>query len=462
MISDKRRKNKFMLVGEIFFNVAGMGILFTVIWFIFYRYNLETMFLYKKGTAILIFIYCVLYFMFTNIYGGHKVGYFRISELIYSQFLSMIIVNVIIWLQICLIDRRVVPIKPIVLLTALDTAFIMFWAVWSTKRFRKRNVVRNLLVICDDRLPNGIVEKMNWYDHKFRIWKQISISSGIEKIYEEAEKSDGLVLAEIDANLKMQFIQYGFEKNMPVFVIPNVSEIVLKNADTLNMCDMPVLICGKGELSLSDEFVKRLFDIVISVCVLFLLWPVMFVTAVLIKVYDNGPVLYKQKRLTIHGKMFTVYKFRSMVVDAEGDGVARLAKQKDGRITPVGRIIRKIRIDELPQLFNVIKGDMSIVGPRPERPEIAAQYEKAFPEFAYRLKVKAGLTGYAQVVGRYNTDPYDKLMWDLMYIESYSFLLDIKLILMTIKILFIPESTQGIEGGSTTAKSDRSERKESV
>jgi lipopolysaccharide/colanic/teichoic acid biosynthesis glycosyltransferase len=228
------------------------------------------------------------------------------------------------------------------------------------------------------------------------------------------------------------------------------------------MCDMPVLICGKGELSLSDEFVKRLFDIVISVCVLFLLWPVMFVTAVLIKVYDNGPVLYKQKRLTIHGKMFTVYKFRSMVVDAEGDGVARLAKQKDGRITPVGRIIRKIRIDELPQLFNVIKGDMSIVGPRPERPEIAAQYEKAFPEFSYRLKVKAGLTGYAQVVGRYNTDPYDKLMWDLMYIESYSFLLDIKLILMTIKILFIPESTQGIEGGSTTAKSDRSERKESV
>lgn len=462
MISDKRRKNKFTLVGEIFFNVAGLGILFTAIWFIFYRYNLATMFLYKKGTAILIFIYCVLYFIFTDIYGGHKVGYFRISELIYSQFLSMIIVNVIIWLQICLIDRRVVAIPPIVLLTIIDTAFIIFWSVWSTKRFRKRNVVRNLLVVCDDRLPNGIIQKMNWYDHKFRIWKQISISYGIDKILEEAEKSDGLVLAEIDSNLKKQLIQYGFEKSVPVFVIPDVSEIVLRSAYTLNMCDMPVLICSKGELSLSDEFVKRLFDIAVSICVLCLLWPIMLITALFIKIYDNGPVFYKQKRMTINGKIFTVYKFRSMVIDAEKDGVARLAQQKDGRITPVGRIIRKVRIDELPQLFNVLKGDMSIVGPRPERPEIAEQYEKAVPEFAYRLKIKAGLTGYAQVVGRYNTDPYDKLMWDLMYIEDYSFLLDIKLILMTIKILFIPESTQGVAGGTITAKSDRSERKESV
>lgn len=462
MISDKRRKNKFMLVGEILFNVVGMGVLFTVIWFAFYRYNLATLFLYKKGTAILIFIYCVLYFMFTNIYGGHKVGYFRISELIYSQFLSMIIVNVIIWLQICLIDRRVVPIPPMVLLTAIDTAFIMFWAVWSTRRFRKRNDVRDLLVICDDRLPNGIIQKMNWYDHKFRISKQISISLGVEKIFEEAEKSEGLVLAEIDANIKRQLIQLGFEKSIPVFVIPDVSEIAIRSSYTLNMCDMPVLVCSKGELSLFDEFAKRLFDVVVSISVLLLLWPFMVITAVFIKLYDNGPVFYKQKRLTINGNEFMVYKFRSMVVDAEKDGVARLAKQKDGRITPIGRVIRKVRIDELPQLFNVIKGDMSIVGPRPERPEIAAQYEKAVPEFAYRLKVKAGLTGYAQVVGKYNTDPYDKLMWDLMYIQSYSFLLDIKLILMTFKILFIPESTEGISGANITAKSDRSERKESV
>ena len=143
--------------------------------------------------------------------------------------------------------------------------------------------------------------------------------------------------------------------------------------------------------------------------------------------------------------MFKVYKFRSMRTDAESDGVARLAGENDDRITPVGKVIRKVRIDELPQILNVLKGDMSIVGPRPERPELAAENEKIMPEFSYRLKVKAGLTGYAQVLGKYNTTPYDKLRLDLMYIEQYSFLLDLKLILMTIKILFVPESTEGVK-----------------
>ena len=156
-------------------------------------------------------------------------------------------------------------------------------------------------------------------------------------------------------------------------------------------------------------------------------------------------MFYTQERLTKDGRIFKVYKFRSMRTDAESAGVARLAGENDDRITPVGKIIRKVRIDELPQILNILKGDMSIVGPRPERPELAAENEKEMPEFRYRLKVKAGLTGYAQVLGKYNTTPYDKLRLDLMYIEQYSFLLDLKLILMTIKILFISESTEGVK-----------------
>ena len=178
----------------------------------------------------------------------------------------------------------------------------------------------------------------------------------------------------------------------------------------------------------------------------------MLITALAIKLYDKGPVLYKQKRLTKDGREFYVYKFRSMVVNAEKDGQARLASQNDDRITPVGKFIRKIRFDELPQIFNILFGDMSLVGPRPERPEIAAEYEKTMPEFRFRLKVKAGLTGYAQVMGRYNTTPYDKLRMDLMYIGNYSILLDWKLLFMTIKILFLPESTEGIEDGARTAE----------
>ncbi|MCJ7856313.1 sugar transferase [Lachnospiraceae bacterium NSJ-143] len=451
-MSDKRRKNKFILIWEILLNVAGMTLIFAIIWFCFYRYNLRAGFLYKKGTALMFGMYGVLYLFLTGLYGGHKIGYYRISEIMYSQFLSMIMVNAFTYFQTCLIDRRFIEIKPIIIMCFIDTFFIFFWSVWCNKRFRKRNIVRNMTVICETDLSDELIKKMNYYDYKFHITKQLGIKNGISYILDNLDISDGVIIADVDSEMKKKIIDFCFDRSMPVFVIPDVSEIVLKNSYALNLMDMPVLVCNKGELSLIDEFSKRLFDLAVSFAALAVLWPFMLITAIAIKVYDRGPVFYKQKRLTIGRREFYVYKFRSMVVNAENDGVARLAKQNDSRITPVGRLIRKIRLDELPQIFNVIKGDMSIVGPRPERPEIAAQYEKYIPEFKYRLKMKAGITGYAQVLGRYNTDPYDKLMWDLMYIAGYSFLLDIRLIMMTIKVLFIPESTQGVGKKEVTAQ----------
>ena len=172
----------------------------------------------------------------------------------------------------------------------------------------------------------------------------------------------------------------------------------------------------------------------------------MLFTALAVKLYDGGPVFYKQTRLTKDRKLFQIYKFRSMRVDAEKDGVARLSTgENDPRITPVGRLIRACRLDELPQLINILKGDMTIVGPRPERPEIAAEYEKQLPEFALRLQVKAGLTGYAQVYGKYNSSPYEKLEFDLMYINEMNFLVDLELMFNTFRIMFSKESTEGFE-----------------
>ena len=204
-------------------------------------------------------------------------------------------------------------------------------------------------------------------------------------------------------------------------------------------------------MSIEQAFAKRTMDIVIAGIACVIASPFMLVTALAVKLQDGGPALYKQKRLTIDGEEFYVYKFRSMRMDAEKDGVARLASAGDSRITPVGAFIRKVRLDELPQLFNILKGDMSIVGPRPERPEIAAQYEAEMPEFQYRLRVKAGLTGYAQIFGKYNTTPYDKLKLDLHYIQNYSVMLDVKLMIQTVKILFMKESTEGVAAGQTTA-----------
>ena len=215
---------------------------------------------------------------------------------------------------------------------------------------------------------------------------------------------------------------------------------------------IPIMETRRAVLSPEYAFIKRAMDIVCSTLALVVLSPFMLATAIVIKAYDRGPVLYKQVRLTKDGKRYAILKFRSMRVDAEKDGVARLASDHDDRITPVGRIIRAIRFDELPQLINILKGDMSIVGPRPERPEIAAQYEKEMPAFSLRLQVKAGLTGTAQVYGRYNTEPRDKLKMDLMYINRMSLAEDLKLIFATIKILLMKESTQGVEQGQTTAE----------
>lgn len=274
----------------------------------------------------------------------------------------------------------------------------------------------------------------------------------MEKICDDIEKFDAVVINGIDLDSRNEILKYCYKNSIRVYIVPTVQDIVINNSNTIHLIDTPMFLLRNRGLSPENRFVKRTIDIMISLTALIIVSPVMIIIALLIKVYDRGPALFKQKRLTIDGKVFEVYKFRSMIVDAEKDGVARLASKNDNRITPVGKFIRMVRIDELPQLLNILKGDMSIVGPRPERPEIAEEYMKEMPEFEYRLKVKAGLTGYAQVLGKYNTTPKDKLLLDMMYIENYSLFLDFKLMLMTIKILFMSESTEGVDEGASLPK----------
>ena len=257
-----------------------------------------------------------------------------------------------------------------------------------------------------------------------------------------------------DRNIILKYcVSYGID----VFVIPRVGDVIMSGAYHMHMFHLPMLRVGRYMANPEYLFVKRAMDIILSMAALIITSPIFVVTAIAIK-SDGGPAFYKQVRLTKDGKTFEILKFRSMKVDAEKDGVARLSTgDKDDRITPVGHIIRKLRIDELPQLINILKGDLSICGPRPERPEIAAQYCEEMPEFALRLQAKAGLTGYAQVYGKYNTTPYDKLQMDLMYIAHPSIVEDLKIILATVKILFIPESTEGIAEGAITAMSRETE-----
>ena len=195
---------------------------------------------------------------------------------------------------------------------------------------------------------------------------------------------------------------------------------------------------------------KRLLGFLLALCGLLVLWPVFLIIAIAIKIDDPGPVFFSQKRVGLHKQYFQLYKFRSMKVSTP-DVPTHLLEHPEQYISRVGGFLRKTSLDELPQLLNILKGDLSLVGPRPERPEIAAQYCEEMPEFALRLQAKAGLTGYAQVYGKYNTTPYDKLQMDLMYIAHPSIVEDLKIMLATIKILFMPESTEGVAEGQTTA-----------
>ncbi len=403
-----------------------------------------------KGNLIIFAVYLILIFIFSRIYNGFRIGLLRVSDIIYSQALSTLFINVITYLQICLLERAIADVLPMFLKTLADIVFIFIWALTGNRIYSKLYAARKMIIVYGSRQAVPLVEKMSMREDRFMICRSVSCDEDMETITELIEEFDAVIICDVPSEKKNDILKICFSQSKRIYITPKLSDIIIRGAEQIHLFDTPLLVCRNNGLSAEQLIIKRALDLFVSLAGFIVCSPIMLITAICIKLCDGGPVFYTQDRLTKDGKVFKVYKFRSMRIDAESDGVARLAGENDDRITPVGKFIRKVRIDELPQILNIIKGDMSIVGPRPERPELAAENEKLMPEFSYRLKVKAGLTGYAQVLGKYNTTPYDKLRLDLMYIEQYSFLLDLKLILMTIKILFVPESTEGVKEKKTS------------
>ena len=344
-------------------------------------------------------------------------------------------------------------------MTGIDLVIVIAWVVFMRMIYERIYPPRNMLLVYGTHNPKDLIQKISTREDKYNICEMVHLSWGEEKIKEKIAEYPAVILGDIPSHERNVFLKYCFEKNIRCYSIPKISDILLRNADSIHLFDTTLMLSRNRGLTVEQEFVKRVMDIVFSLVGLVIASPFMLVIAFLIKVYDGGPIFYKQNRLTKDGKVFQILKFRSMKVQSEKKG-ARLAMKDDDRITPVGKVLRQIHFDELPQIFNILKGDMSLVGPRPERPEIAQEYLKEIPEFNYRLKVKAGLTGYAQVYGKYNTTPYDKLKLDLTYIETYSVLQDIKLLMLTFKILFQKENTEGVESWQVTAATREEENKE--
>lgn len=429
-----------------------MTIPFVVCWMLYYQEKMWTQPFYRMGNWLMALLYILVYMVYGHIYDAFLVSLVRISELIYSQCLSAFITDAIMYIISWLLIRHLPAVWPLLLVFG---AQILISAIWSTvvhQWYFNSFEAKQTVVVYDKR--EGVEQLLEEYglDKKFHVKKVINTAECMQEKLENLSNTDVIFLCGVHSHERNAILKYCIANHISVYVIPRIGDILMSGAKRMHMLHLPILMVERYNPRIEYLFIKRLFDVLLSGIALILLSPIFLITAIAVKVTDGGPVFYRQTRLTKDGKKFDVLKFRSMRIDAEKDGVARLSTgDKDDRITKVGHIIRKVRIDELPQLINILKGDMTIVGPRPERPEIAAQYEEILPEFALRLQVKAGLTGYAQVYGKYNTTPYDKLQMDLMYISKPSLLEDLRIIFATIKILFVPESTEGVEEGRDTA-----------
>ena len=433
--------------------IGSFTYLFSMVWNRQYNVAMKERFFYY-GNVLMVLMYVVIYSVCTNSFSGFRIGYHKILNIFGSQVLGTLLTNVITFIEISLVSHGRLSPEPMIKLTGLQILIAAVWCVLFTKLFANISPPRKMIIIYGNKSAKELIKKMSSRVDKYIINESLSCDEDIELIKERILRHEAVIINDIPSEMKNQLIKFTFEHDIRTYINPKLSDIIVRGADTCDLFDTPLLLSRNDGMSADQLFIKRLTDIILGTVFLIIASPVMLVTALLIKLYDGGPVLYEQDRLTVGGKIFKVKKFRSMIVNAENSG-AQLADKNDDRITPVGKFIRRTRFDELPQLLNVIKGDMSLVGPRPERPELAAKYEKKMPEFRFRLKVKAGLTGYAQVMGKYNTTPYDKLKFDLMYIENQSILLDLRLILMTVKVIFLPESTEGVDGDVITTEREK-------
>ena len=309
---------------------------------------------------------------------------------------------------------------------------------------------KKVMIVCTNHNEDGIVQKINSFMKNDRIGKKLVLDLSQEKIIMRRLKDmdEIYISAAVPAELKAEIITRCLGGKQVIYVVPHLFEISLINAKLMQLDDTPAFMVGALGLTVEEAFVKRMFDLLLSIVAIILLSPLFLVIAIVIKITSEGPAFYHQERLTKNNKSFSLIKFRTMELDAEGKTGPVLCEENDPRVTPIGKILRRTRIDELPQFFNVLKGDMSLVGPRPERPFFVEQFIHDIPEYEHRFSVKAGITGYAQIFGNYGTSPEDKLRYDLMYIRNYSLLLDIKLIMQTIKVLFTPGSARKKENPS--------------
>ncbi len=446
-MKDRKKRRALQLVNII--TVTLMTAAFAVSWFQYYAKHMMLPF-FARGYWYVLLLFMVIYIAFGRIYEGFSLSTNRISGTVFSQALALLATDAVMYLILILVTRRYLLNPLPMLYTYIAQCFLITVSTTLCHKFyfAAFRPYRTAVV-------HGTREGMEDLIRSYGLTKEFSVEKvvPVEDCVADPSMLDGVevvFLSGVHSHERNILMKHCVARGQICYVVPRIGDVMMSGARRTHMFHLEILEIGAYDPPFYYLAVKRLADILLSVVALVLLSPLFIGTAIAVKLCDGGKVFYRQKRLTKDGRAFMLTKFRSMRDDAEADGAQLSTGENDPRVTPVGRFMRRCRIDELPQLFNVLAGSMSICGPRPERPEIAAEYEKVIPEFSLRLQAKAGLTGYAQVYGKYNTTPYDKLLMDLMYIAHPSLLEDIRIIFATIKVLFIAESTEGVEEGQHT------------
>lgn len=431
-------------------NIVLLMIPFLICWTLYYEPRTTTVGSKQVSVLVMIIFFFICYY-FGQRWDCFRVSILQIRNVIFGEVLATMITDIIMYILIWMLSIHLPNLIPGLITWGGQCVIGVIWAYVMHQSYFSTHPPLRTIVIYDERM--GMENLIHTYglEKRFNIKTVYPVESIMDKL-EVMEEFDAAFLCGIHSRERNIILKHCINHKIKLFMIPRIADVMMRGSEQIHMLHLPILKTQRYKPSIEYQIIKRTMDIVVSGIATIVLSPLFLITAIAVK-SDGGPAFYKQKRLTKDGKVFEILKFRSMRVDAEKySGAVLSAGENDPRITKVGRIIRACRLDELPQLLNILKGDMSLVGPRPERPELQKEIEKEVPEFGLRLQAKAGLTGYAQVYGKYNTTFYDKLLMDLMYISKPSILEDLTIMLATVKILTSKESTEGVGEGKEELK----------
>lgn len=403
----------------------------------------------------------ISYLIFMYVYGLNDILKKGMGEIIYSIILTVISLFITTAFITFFARGFSYPRSVLIISPFIQFIVLVIWRhiVWKLKRIQ--HGVKDSLIVGDKSLEHLTKKILSKQSDLYNI--KYICSSNCKSLNKYLENVDVVFICnDVDYNVKSSIVDKCLGDRKSVYIIPDIYEIAILNSKLNRADDIPMFKVQKLGLTFEQKIFKRILDVIISLIGIILTSPLMIIACICIKLTDKGDIFFKQERVTENEKKFNVLKFRTMVMNAEKLTGPVLAGEEDPRITKIGKIMRATRIDELPQFFNILLGDMSVVGPRPERPFFIEKFKEEIPDFKYRTIVKAGLTGLAQVMGKYTTTPEDKVRYDIIYIKNYSLWLDIKLILQTIKIMFMKESSEGLKKEETLLELMEKEKSEIV